>query len=139
MARSTGCSQSRWRDRDATCSPRRALSSSIVRSRTCRTPIPATRIRGFSTGSWEVEGAMHTLAFIEPGHFHAALTIAERHPAVRDDIFVYAAEGPELDDFLALIARFNGRATRPTAWRPVVRAGDRALARFLDERPGDVA
>lgn len=82
---------------------------------------------------------MHTLAFIEPGHFHAALTIAERHPAVREEIFVYAAPGAELDDFLALIARFNGRATRPTAWRPVVRSGDRALERFLDERPGDVA
>jgi predicted dehydrogenase len=81
---------------------------------------------------------MHTLAFLDPGHFHAALTVRERHPRVRDEIFVYAPAGPELDDFLALIAAFNRRAERPTAWRPVVRAGGGSLERLLAERPGDV-
>jgi predicted dehydrogenase len=82
---------------------------------------------------------VHTLAFLDPGHFHAALTLRERHPGVSDDVFVYAPSGPELDDFLALIAAFNRRADRPTAWRPVVRAGSDSAARLLADRPGEVA
>jgi predicted dehydrogenase len=80
----------------------------------------------------------YTLAFVDPGHFHAALTLRERHPRVRDEIFVYAPKGPELDDFLALIQAFNQRAERPTAWRPVIRAGPESLERLERERPGDV-
>ena len=81
---------------------------------------------------------MHTLAFLEPGHFHAALTLGTPHPNVREEIFVYAPPGAELDDFLALIDAFNRRAENPTAWKPVVRAGDRSLERLIADRPGDV-
>jgi predicted dehydrogenase len=81
---------------------------------------------------------MHTLVFLEPGHFHAALTLGDRHPRVRDEVQVYATEGPELRDFLALVDRFNRRAERPTRWRTVVRTGADPLARLIDERPGDV-
>jgi predicted dehydrogenase len=80
---------------------------------------------------------MHTLAFLDPGHFHAALTLRERHPRVSDEIHVYAPAGSELDDFLALIDAFNRRPHRPTAWRPVAHAGDRSLERLLADRPGD--
>jgi predicted dehydrogenase len=81
---------------------------------------------------------MHTLAFLDPGHFHAALTLRERHPRVSDNVFVYAPPGPELDDFLGLIDAFNRRPERPTAWRPVVRAGGDSLARLAADRPGEV-
>jgi len=81
---------------------------------------------------------MHTLCFLEPGHFHATLTLREAHPLVSPEIAVYARKGPELDDFLALVERFNRRAERPTRWRPDVREGADPLARLLDERPGDV-
>src|SRR5713101_1063855 len=84
---------------------------------------------------------MHTLLFLEPGHFHATLTLREPNPRVSPEIFVYAQDGPEgagrtgpegagrpgaeLRDFLALVERFNARAERPTRWRPVVvTAGD---------------
>ena len=46
---------------------------------------------------------MHTLVFLDPGHFHAALTLRERNPRVSDTIVVYAPEGPELREFLALV------------------------------------
>jgi predicted dehydrogenase len=82
--------------------------------------------------------AVHTLAFLDPGHFHAALTLGHRHPNVREEIFVYAPSGADLDDFLALIEAFNRRSEPPTAWRPVVRAGDRSLERLVADRPGDV-
>jgi predicted dehydrogenase len=80
---------------------------------------------------------MHTLLFLEPGHFHAALTIRQRHPRLRDEIVVYAPEGPELAEFLALVDAFNRRSERPTRWQPVVRTGDDSLERLLAERRGD--
>src|SRR5262249_42481350 len=85
-----------------------------------------------------VSAPMHTLAFLDPGHFHAALTLRERHPRVSDDIHVYAPPGRELDDFLALIDAFNRRPERPTAWRAVVRAGDRPLERLIADRPSNI-
>jgi predicted dehydrogenase len=90
---------------------------------------------------------MHTLLFLDPGHFHAALTLRVPHPRVADEVFVYAPEGSsagrpeerELPDFLALIERFNRRAEQPTHWRPVVRTCADPFARLVDERRGDVA
>ena len=55
---------------------------------------------------------MHTLAFLDPAHFHAALTLGERHPRVRDEIFVYAPEGPDLADLRRAVGgiQWPGRA-----------------------------
>jgi len=81
---------------------------------------------------------VHTLAFLEPGHFHAALTLRTANASVHDEIFVYAEAGRELDDFLALIEAFNGRSEEPTSWRPVVWTGARPIERLIAERPGGV-
>jgi predicted dehydrogenase len=80
----------------------------------------------------------HRLLFLDPGHFHATLTLRVPHPRVADEIVVYAPEGPELRDFLALVERFNTRAAAPTRWRPVVITADDPLGRLIDERRGDV-
>jgi len=72
-----------------------------------------------------------SLAFLDPGHFHAALALGAANPSVRDEILVYAPEGPELADFLALVESFNRRAVRPTAWRPVVRHARDPLAELV--------
>jgi len=42
---------------------------------------------------------VHTLAFLEPGHFHATLTL--RDPRGSPEVFTNAIAGPELDDFRA--------------------------------------
>jgi predicted dehydrogenase len=81
---------------------------------------------------------VHTLAFLEPGHFHATLTLREPSPRVSPEVFVYATAGPELDDFLALVDRFNRRAERPTRWQPRLRIVDDPLAGLVAERPGDL-
>jgi predicted dehydrogenase len=78
---------------------------------------------------------MHRLLFLDPGHFHAALTLRAPHPRVADDIVVYAPDGPERRDFLALVERFNARGTR---WRVDVVTTDEPLTRLIDERRGDV-
>jgi predicted dehydrogenase len=88
---------------------------------------------------------MYTLMFLEPGHFHAALTLRERHPLVGDEVFVYAEAEPgtagggrEVAEFLGLVEAFNRRPQRPTRWRAVVRAGPDPLTRLLKDRPGEV-
>jgi hypothetical protein len=58
---------------------------------------------------------MHTLLFLDPGHFHAALTLRVPQARVADQVFVYAREGAELRDFLALVERFNLRSEAPHA------------------------
>ena len=57
-----------------------------------------------------------TLAFYEPGHFHAALTLRISNPRISNDVHVYAAPGPDREKFLGLIAAFNSRADSPTSW-----------------------
>ena len=81
---------------------------------------------------------MHTLLFLDPGHFHAALTLRVSQARVADEVFVYARPGAELSDFLALVERFNRRSPNPTRWRPVVTTSDDPLRRLVDERRGDV-
>ncbi len=81
---------------------------------------------------------MHTLLFLAPGHFHAALTLRVPQARAADEVFVYAREGAELRDFLALVERFNRRSPNPTRWRPVVNTSDDPLGRLVDERRGDV-
>src|SRR5437870_6067048 len=81
---------------------------------------------------------MHPLRFLDPGHFHAALTLRVPQARAADEIFVYAHEGAELRDFLALVERFNRRSPNPTRWRPVVTTADDPLGRLVEERRGDV-
>src|SRR5437867_3130514 len=81
---------------------------------------------------------MHPLLFLDPGHFHAALTLRVPQARAADEVFVYAREGAELRDFLALVERFNRRSPNPTRWRPVGTTADDPLARLVEERRGDV-
>src|SRR5262245_53491295 len=81
---------------------------------------------------------MHTLTFLVPEHFHAALTLRERHPLVSDQITVYASDEAEVREFLDLVARFNARPERATSWKPDVRVGGDPLGRLIAERPGDL-
>src|SRR5947209_1830866 len=81
---------------------------------------------------------MHTLLFLAPGTFHAALTLRVPQARAADEIFVYAREGAELRDFLALVERFNRRSPNPTRWRPIVTTADDPLGRLVEERRGDV-
>src|SRR5438094_4096418 len=77
----------------------------------------------------------HRLLFLDPGHFHATLTLRVPHARIADEIVVYAPDGPERRDFLALVERFNGRGAR---WRvDVVSAAD-PLSTLIAERRGDV-
>lgn len=80
----------------------------------------------------------HTLVVLDPGHFHAGLTLRNSHPALNDDVYVYAPEGPDVENFLRMVGTFNARASNPTAWKLHVYRGADFMQRLRAERPGDV-
>lgn len=80
----------------------------------------------------------HTLVVLDPGHFHAALSLRKAHPRLNDDIHVFAEDGPDVDAFLAIVQSFNQRAQAPTGWKLHVHRGPDPLARLRAQRPGDV-
>ncbi|HWR88521.1 MAG TPA: hypothetical protein VN277_08890, partial [Acidiferrobacterales bacterium] len=82
--------------------------------------------------------AKHTLLVLDPGHFHAALSLRRMHPRLADDVYVYAEDGPDLEAFLRLVHSFNARASEPTRWRLHVYRGADCLERLVAERRGDV-
>lgn len=79
------------------------------------------------------------LVIVNPGHFHAALTLRQRHPLLGNDVYVYAEDGPELDGFLDIVRSFNARENDPTRWTLHTYRGADYLARLVAERPGDIA
>ena len=81
---------------------------------------------------------MHTLLFLEPGHFHAALTLREMSPRIDPIIHLYARPGPERDAFMALARSFNARDERPTEW--TIRLHDSADPEraLVEERRGNI-
>ena len=85
------------------------------------------------------ENRKHTLVVVNPGHFHAGLTLRKRHPLLADEVYVYAEDGPDLKDFLHLVDSFNRRQSEPTSWRLHIYRGADYLDALLRERPGDVA
>jgi predicted dehydrogenase len=81
---------------------------------------------------------MHTLLILNPGHFHAALVLRERHPSLSDEIFVYAEPGPDLDRFLEIAESFNQRAENPTRWQITVYRGSDYLEQLIAAGKGDI-
>lgn len=88
----------------------------------------------------EFTGAEHEvkLMTLDPGHFHAALVQKYDYPQVDPQVHVYAPEGKEVDDHLALIEGFNTRDEAPTRWEQQVYLGADGLERMLREKPGNV-
>jgi predicted dehydrogenase len=83
---------------------------------------------------------MHTLLFLEPGHFHAALLLKNANARISNDVHVYATHGSERDAFVALLDSFNRRADRPTSWQVHLHDAatrEQALERLIRERRGE--
>ena len=81
---------------------------------------------------------MHTLLFLEPGHFHAALTLRVRNPRVNRAIHLYARPGAEHDAFTGLVRSFNTRADAPTDWDLRVHESNAPERALVGERCGNV-
>lgn len=81
---------------------------------------------------------MHTLLFLDPGHFHAALTLRIKNPRINRTAHVYAPDGPELEAFIALVASFNQREESPTDWDLQIHRSDHALEQLMEDRLGEI-
>jgi predicted dehydrogenase len=75
---------------------------------------------------------------LDPGHFHAALVQKEMYPQVDPTVYVYAPEGPDVEDHLARIESYNTREENPTAWIEKTYTGDDYLEKMLAGKPGNV-
>ncbi|MBI3530189.1 MAG: oxidoreductase [Betaproteobacteria bacterium] len=80
----------------------------------------------------------HTIVILNPGHFHAALTLRERHPLIDDDVHVFAEDGPDVDHFVRLVHSFNDREVDPTDWMLYVHRGADYMEKLIAQRPGEV-
>jgi len=78
------------------------------------------------------------LITLDPGHFHAGLVQKFMYPQVSPLVYVYAPEGPDLQEHLKRIEGFNTRSENPTHWEEKVYAGRDFLRRMLKEKPGNV-
>jgi len=84
------------------------------------------------------EEARVRLVTLDPGHYHAALVQKSMYEQVDGAVHVYAPEGPDVQNHLTYIDRFNSRAEDPTSWVEKVYTGDDYLERMLAESSGNV-
>ncbi|CAM3598628.1 putative oxidoreductase C-terminal domain-containing protein [Zobellia roscoffensis] len=78
------------------------------------------------------------LMTLDPGHFHAALVQKTMYPQVDSTIYLFAPDGPEVNDFLNKIDSYNSRETDPTAWKVNKYLGDDYLEKMIADKPGNV-
>lgn len=75
---------------------------------------------------------------LNPGHFHAALVQKTQLDQIDPTVFVYAPEGPELENHMNIINGYNSRTENPTNWKTEIYTGEDYLAKMLDEKKGNV-
>ncbi|MUH37965.1 oxidoreductase [Zobellia amurskyensis] len=75
---------------------------------------------------------------LDPGHFHAALVQKKMYPQVDSTIYLFAPDGPEVQDFLNKINSYNSRGEAPTAWKVEKYLGDDYLGKMIADKPGNV-
>ncbi|MBN2593261.1 MAG: Gfo/Idh/MocA family oxidoreductase, partial [Sedimentisphaerales bacterium] len=78
------------------------------------------------------------LVILDPGHYHAALVQKSMYEQVDPVVKVYAPDGPDVQNYLMQIERFNERADNPTHWREQVYKGDDFLEKMLIDKSGDI-
>jgi len=84
-----------------------------------------------------LSGGKVRLMILDPGHFHAALVQKTMADPISPVVDVYAAEGPELEDYLRRIRGFNTRSDSPTSWELRLHTGPDFLERMVREKPGN--
>lgn len=78
------------------------------------------------------------LMTLDPGHFHAALVHKTMYPQVDSTIYVFAPEGPEVNDFLNKIEQYNNRGDAPAAWDIESYFGTDFAEKMIVQKPGTV-
>ena len=86
----------------------------------------------------EPNKAPFQLMTVDPGHFHAWLLQKQMIKDVDPTAYVFAPEGPDVEDFLGRVESFNARAENPTSWNQVVYTGPDFFEKMIEDRPGNI-
>lgn len=78
------------------------------------------------------------LITLDPGHYHAALVQKSMYEQIDPLVYVYAPDGPDVENHIEQIERFNKREEDPTSWRQEVYKGNDFLEKMLAEKRGDI-
>ncbi|MHC4700336.1 MAG: putative oxidoreductase C-terminal domain-containing protein, partial [Planctomycetota bacterium] len=70
--------------------------------------------------------------------YHASLVQKSMYDQVDPLVYVYAPDGPDVENYLGQIKRFNERQEDPTKWKQQVYTGDDFLEKMLAEKRGDI-
>ncbi len=84
------------------------------------------------------DGDMITIMTVAPGHFHAALIQKNMYPLVDSQVYIFAPEGAEVEDYLARIDAFNSRIEDPTKWHNTVYTKEDFFEKMLEQKPGNL-
>lgn len=86
----------------------------------------------------EQENDMYKFMVLDPGHFHAYLVLKKMYENVSDQVYLFAPEGAEANDWLDRIRQYNSRTENPTNWEVEVYLGDDFIQQMIESKPGDV-
>ncbi|MBN1804837.1 MAG: hypothetical protein JW837_06270 [Sedimentisphaerales bacterium] len=78
------------------------------------------------------------LMVLNPGHYHAALVQKSMYEQIAPVVYVYAPDGPDVQEYLNRIESFNSRSDYPTSWQEKVYTGHDYLEKLLTEKPGNI-
>src|SRR5690606_27462839 len=78
------------------------------------------------------------LVVIEPQHFHAALVQKYPHEGIGSEVYLYAESADKVEGYQQLIAQYNSRAEKPTAWEINSYYGDDFLEAAFQGTTGNV-
>ena len=86
----------------------------------------------------EPSKAPYQLMTLDPGHFHAGLIQKSAIEDLDPTVYVFAPEGPDVQDHLNRIKGYNSRADNPTSWNEEVYTGPDFFEKMIQEKPGNI-
>ena len=78
------------------------------------------------------------LMILDPGHFHAALVQKKMYNQIDSVVYVYAPEGPDVDNYINKINSYNSRSELPTQWVTELYTGPDFMKKMLSDKAGNV-
>ncbi len=82
--------------------------------------------------------AAYQLMTLDPGHFHAGLIQKTHLKDLDSTVYVFAPEGPDVQDHLKRVNSYNSRADNPTHWVEEVYLGPDFFEKMIQEKPGNI-
>jgi len=89
-------------------------------------------------GKFKGEEGKVKIILLNPTHSHAAMVQNEQLSQVDSNVYVYAPEKGELQEYFRQINHFNTRKNNPTKWNEVNYFGKDYLGKMVQEKKGNV-